>query len=31
MRAGEREQPAHFIGSVVYIEQGLYQVTRQIR
>lgn len=28
MRAGQRDDiPAHFIGSVVYIEQGLYQVS----
>ncbi|MEB4673520.1 DUF262 domain-containing protein [Enterobacteriaceae bacterium G50] len=28
MRAGQRNDiPAHFIGSVVYIEQGLYQVS----
>ncbi|WMY74895.1 DUF262 domain-containing protein [Buttiauxella selenatireducens] len=30
IRAGQREDiPAHFIGSVVYIEQGLYQVSSQ--
>lgn len=28
IRAGQRDDiPAHFIGSVVYIEQGLYQVS----
>ena len=30
MRAGrDDEVPAHFVGSVVYIEQGVYQVTSQ--
>ena len=30
MRAGRDDNvPAHFIGSIVYIEKGLYQVARQ--